>query len=49
MPVFADVKVGVERADASGNPWLTLEPLKRLITIEDCCATPPARCGTTAA
>lgn len=35
IPVFADVKVGVERADASGNPWLTLEPLKRPITIED--------------
>ena len=35
IPVFADVKVGVERADASGKPWLTLEPLKRPITIED--------------
>ena len=35
IPVFADVKVGVERADASGNPWLTFEPLKRPITIED--------------
>jgi CubicO group peptidase (beta-lactamase class C family) len=35
IPVFADVKVGVERADASGNPRLTLEPLKRPITIED--------------
>jgi CubicO group peptidase (beta-lactamase class C family) len=35
IPVFADVKVGMERADASGNPWLTLEPLKRPITIED--------------
>jgi CubicO group peptidase (beta-lactamase class C family) len=35
IPAFADVKVGVERADASGNPWLTLEPPKRPITIED--------------
>jgi CubicO group peptidase (beta-lactamase class C family) len=35
IPAFADVKVGVERTDQSGNPWLTLEPLKRPITIED--------------
>ena len=35
VPVFADVKVGVERTDASGSPWLMLEPLKRPITIED--------------
>jgi CubicO group peptidase (beta-lactamase class C family) len=35
IPAFADVKVGVEGADASGYPWLTLEPLQRPITIED--------------
>jgi CubicO group peptidase (beta-lactamase class C family) len=35
IPAFADVKVGVERTDQSGNPWLTLEPLRRPITIED--------------
>jgi CubicO group peptidase (beta-lactamase class C family) len=35
IPAFADVKVGVEGTDASGNIWLTLEPLKRPITIED--------------
>jgi CubicO group peptidase (beta-lactamase class C family) len=35
IPAFADVKVGVDWTDASGNPSLTLEPLKRPITIED--------------
>jgi CubicO group peptidase (beta-lactamase class C family) len=35
IPAFADVKVGVERTDAGGNPWLALEPLQRPITIED--------------
>ena len=35
IPAFADVKVGVERTDASGNPSLTLETSKRPITIED--------------
>ena len=35
IPAFADVKVGVEKADHSGNPSLTLESLKRPITIED--------------
>ena len=35
IPAFAEVKVGVERTDAGGNPWLALEPLQRPITIED--------------
>ncbi len=35
IPAFADVKVGVESADASGNPSLTLEQPKGPITIED--------------
>jgi CubicO group peptidase (beta-lactamase class C family) len=35
IPAFADVKVGVEGTDASGNPSLRLEPLRRPITIED--------------
>ena len=35
IPAFANVKVGVEKADESGKPALTLEPLNRPITIED--------------
>lgn len=35
IPAFADVKVGVEKRDESGHRTLTLEPLKRPITILD--------------
>ena len=35
IPAFADVKVGVEKPDENGKVALTLEPLKRPITIED--------------
>jgi CubicO group peptidase (beta-lactamase class C family) len=35
IPAFADVKVGVEKADENGKPALALEPLNRPITIED--------------
>jgi len=35
IPEFADVKVGVERKDASGKPTLDLEPAKHPITILD--------------
>src|SRR6202158_1677332 len=35
IPAFADVKVGVEKADESGKPTLALEPLDRPITVED--------------
>jgi CubicO group peptidase (beta-lactamase class C family) len=35
IPAFANVKVGVEKADESGKPALALEPLDRPITVED--------------
>ena len=35
IPAFANVKVGVEHTDEGGKPRLSLEPLKRPITIED--------------
>ena len=35
IPAFANVKVGVEKADENGKPVLALEPLDRPITIED--------------
>jgi CubicO group peptidase (beta-lactamase class C family) len=35
IPAFADVKVGVEKRDESGNVTLALEPPQRPITIED--------------
>ena len=35
IPSFADVKVGVERKDASGHPVLNLVPPVRPVTIED--------------
>jgi CubicO group peptidase (beta-lactamase class C family) len=35
IPAFADVKVGVEKRDASEKPALVLEPVSRPITIED--------------
>ena len=35
IPAFADVKVGVEKPHKTGKPALTLEPLKRPITILD--------------
>jgi CubicO group peptidase (beta-lactamase class C family) len=35
ISAFADVKVGVEKRDESGKMTLSLEPLKRPITIED--------------
>jgi CubicO group peptidase (beta-lactamase class C family) len=35
IPAFANVKVGVEKRDASGNVTLALEPVQRPITIED--------------
>jgi CubicO group peptidase (beta-lactamase class C family) len=35
IPAFADVKVGVEQKDATGNTALVLTPLQRPITIED--------------
>src|ERR1700731_3303066 len=35
VPAFADAKVGIDRLDGNGHPTLTLEPLRRSITIED--------------
>jgi CubicO group peptidase (beta-lactamase class C family) len=35
IPAFANVKVGVEKTDEGGKAQLSLEPLKRPITIED--------------
>jgi CubicO group peptidase (beta-lactamase class C family) len=35
IPVFADMKVGVEKPGDDGKPSLALEPLKRPVTIED--------------
>jgi CubicO group peptidase (beta-lactamase class C family) len=35
IPAFAGAKVGVDRLDDKGQPTLTLEPLRRSITIED--------------
>lgn len=35
IPAFADVKVGVQKADENGKPALLLEPVNRPITIED--------------
>jgi CubicO group peptidase (beta-lactamase class C family) len=35
IPAFADAKVGVDKVDDAGQPTLTLEPLRRSITIED--------------
>ena len=35
IPAFADAKVGVDKLDDNGHPTLTLEPLRRSITIED--------------
>jgi CubicO group peptidase (beta-lactamase class C family) len=35
IPAFADVKVGVEKRDASEKPALVLKPVSRPITIED--------------
>jgi CubicO group peptidase (beta-lactamase class C family) len=35
IPAFADVKVGVEMTDENGKPQLSLEPLRRPITIKD--------------
>jgi CubicO group peptidase (beta-lactamase class C family) len=35
IPAFADVRVGVERSEATGKPALAVEPLARPITIED--------------
>jgi CubicO group peptidase (beta-lactamase class C family) len=35
IPAFADAKVGVDKLDGAGHPTLTLEPLRRPITIED--------------
>ncbi len=35
IPAFADVRVGVDKVDASGKPVLALEPLNRPITVED--------------
>jgi CubicO group peptidase (beta-lactamase class C family) len=35
VPAFADAKVGIDRLDDNGHPTLTLEPLRRSITIED--------------
>jgi CubicO group peptidase (beta-lactamase class C family) len=35
IPAFANVKVGVEKTDESGKPQLSLEPLRRPITIKD--------------
>jgi CubicO group peptidase (beta-lactamase class C family) len=35
IPAFADARVGIDRLDAGGHPTLTLEPLRRSITIRD--------------
>ncbi|MCC8979949.1 serine hydrolase domain-containing protein [Bradyrhizobium acaciae] len=35
IPAFADMKVGVEKRGDEGKPSMTLEPLKRPVTIED--------------
>ncbi len=35
IPAFANAKVGVDKLDDAGHPTLTLEPLRRPITIED--------------
>jgi CubicO group peptidase (beta-lactamase class C family) len=35
IPAFADAKVGIDKLDDKGQPTLTLEPLRRSITIED--------------
>jgi len=35
IPAFADMKVGVEKKDETGKLTLTLEPLRRPVTIED--------------
>jgi CubicO group peptidase (beta-lactamase class C family) len=35
IPAFADAKVGIDKPDDNGHPTLTLEPLRRSITIED--------------
>ena len=35
IPAFANLKVGVEQTDEGGKPQLSLEPLKRPVTIED--------------
>ncbi len=35
IPAFADVKVGIDKVDANGQPALALEPLNRQITVED--------------
>jgi CubicO group peptidase (beta-lactamase class C family) len=35
IPAFADAKVGVDGLDDKGQPALTLQPLRRSITIED--------------
>jgi len=35
IPAFAKVKVGVEKTDEGGKPQLSLDPLKRPVTIED--------------
>jgi CubicO group peptidase (beta-lactamase class C family) len=35
IPAFADAKVGIDRLDDNGHPTLTLEPLRRSITIGD--------------
>jgi len=35
IPAFAATKVGVDRSDEAGHPTLSLEPLRRSITIRD--------------
>jgi CubicO group peptidase (beta-lactamase class C family) len=35
IPAFADAKVGIDGLDENGHPTLTLQPLRRSITIED--------------
>jgi CubicO group peptidase (beta-lactamase class C family) len=35
IPAFADAKVGIDKLDDNGHPTLTLQPLRRSITIED--------------
>jgi CubicO group peptidase (beta-lactamase class C family) len=35
IPLFADMKVGVEKRDEAGKVTLALEPLRRPVTIED--------------
>jgi CubicO group peptidase (beta-lactamase class C family) len=40
IPAFANVKVGIEKTDASGQKTLDLVPPRRPMTVQDRCAIP---------